>query len=47
VIPLGWLVLDGCGEMPTTTGRQASKDLGGCVPDDLPLALFPLPATDP
>ncbi|MFI7451506.1 hypothetical protein ACIBQX_28695 [Nonomuraea sp. NPDC049714] len=47
IIPLGWLMIDGCGEMPTMTGWQAIKDLCTCVPDGLPLTLFALPTGNP
>ncbi|WP_336204390.1 hypothetical protein [Nonomuraea sp. LPB2021202275-12-8] len=47
VVPLGWLVLDGSGEMPGIPGGQTIRDLGGCVPDDAPLTLFTLPTGKP
>lgn len=46
IMPLGWLIIDGCGEMPTMADFQAIKDLCACVPDK-PLALFAMPTGNP
>lgn len=43
LVPLGWLLIDGCSEISTMTGFKSIKDLCGCLPNNLPLALFTLP----
>jgi hypothetical protein len=47
IMPVGWLIIDGCGEMAAMTGFQAIKDLCACVPDNLPLTLFAMPTGNP
>jgi hypothetical protein len=47
IMPLGWLIIDGCNEIPVMTGFQAIKDLCACVPDGLPLTLFAMPTGNP
>jgi hypothetical protein len=47
LLPLGWLLIDGCDEMTTMPGFKAIKELCGCLPNDLPLTLFALPIATP